>query len=537
MDNDTKLETPHDTSDPTRPGTRWNALSGKPDLTIAFVSLYVIENTGIRLLASILRNAGVKVHEVYFKDWVTNRVEPPSEDDIGLLISELKQINPDLVGISVRASAFHRIAADLSIRIRSALGTPILWGGMHASSCPDKAAEVADLICIGEAELAIAALVEALRLGKPIDAIDGLWFHGEHGVVKNSNAQLISDLDSLPFPDYHSHDKTFIEAGHVYHGNDPCTREAIYLVMGSRGCPFPSCTFCSNSVVHKMYPGQKFHRTRSVTHILDEIRYACKHFTRLKRIRFDDEEFPTQADWFDAFCDRWPKEIGLPFEIHMDPRVVTADRLERLKAIGLHTIFMGIQHTEQINRSLYGRNVSDEQVLEAARAIHASGVHAGYQVILDDPVSTSDDKQRLLDLLLKLPHPYEMVLFSLTLYPGSAIADDLKQCNLIVDADIEGEQTKVFRQFRVDLSYPRPTEDRFWTALYVLVSKSFIPKSLLRGIAANNFLRRHPLPVTLLAYVANVLKLGIMGMGLLIRGELSLAVIRRWLTFKSLVTY
>ena len=523
--------------DPTIPGTRWKALSGKQTLSIALVSLYVIENTGIRLLAALLRNAGVTVHEVYFKDWVTNRVEPPSEDDVQLLLSELKEMAPDMVGISVRASAFHRIASDLSVRIREALGTPILWGGMHASSCPERAAEVADLICIGEAELTIMELVQALRSGQSIEAIDGLWFHGDNGLVQNKHAQLVSDLDSLPFPDYHSTDKVFIEGGKVTRGHDPCTREAIYLVMGSRGCPFPSCTFCSNSVVHKMYPGQKYHRTRSVSHVLDEVRYARKHFTRLKRIRFDDEEFTTNPSWFDEFCERWPKEINIPFEIHMDPRVVTADRLERLKAVGLDTIFMGIQHTEQINRSLYGRNVSDKQVLDAARAIHASGVHAGYQVILDDPVSTSDDKQRLLDLLLELQHPYEMVLFSLTLYPGSAISDDLKARNLIDDADIEGEQTKVFRQFRVDLSFPRSTEDRFWTALYVLVSKSFIPKALLRWIAANQTLRRHPLPVTILAYVANVLKLGIMGFGLLIRGELSLAVIRRWLTFKSLVTY
>jgi radical SAM superfamily enzyme YgiQ (UPF0313 family) len=271
--------------------------------------------------------------------------------------------------------------------------------------------------------------------------------------------------------------------------------------------------------------------------MLNEIQYARKHFTRLKRIRFDDEEFPTNASWFDEFCERWPKEIGLPFEIHMDPRAVTPDRLERLKAVGLTTVFMGIQHTEKINRDLYGRNVSDEQVLAGAKAIRESGVRAGYQVILDDPVSTSDDKQRLLDLLLQLPHPYEMVLFSLTVYPGSALADELKKREMITDRDIEGEQTKVFRQFRVDLSYARPPEDRFWTALYVLVSKPFIPKCLLRALAASRFLKKRPLPVTLLAYTANVLKLGLMGVGLLLRGELSIAVIRRWLNFKSLVTY
>jgi anaerobic magnesium-protoporphyrin IX monomethyl ester cyclase len=520
-----------------RPGPRWERLKGRKDLTIAFVSLYVIENTGIRLLAAVLRREGIHVHEVYFKDWVTNRVQPPTEEEVALLISEIRRIQPDMVGMSVRASAFHRIAKELTERIRLELDVPVLWGGMHASSCPEAAAAVADLVCIGEAETTIKTLVERLREGRDIRDTPGMWIHMADGLARNNPAPLLQDLDSLPFPDYHSAEKTFIDGQHIRRGEDPCTQESIYLIMASRGCPFPSCAFCSNSVIDRIYPGQKYHRTRSLDHVFAEIQYARLNFPHLKRVRFDDEEFPVAPAWFDEFCRRWPKEIGLPFEIHMDPRVVTKERIQGLKDAGLDMVFMGIQHIETINRELYHRNVSDEKVLSSSAIIHASGVRAGYQVILDDPVSTSEDKRKLFDLLLKLDRPYELVLFSLTVYPASALAEDLKQRHLITDEDIEGPQTKVFSQFRVDLSYPRSVEDQFWTALAVLVSKEFVPKSLLRRLASSRYLAAHPRLLTVLAYAANMIKLGIMGLNLAIRGELSWAVIRRWVSFKSLVTY
>ena len=532
---DSVLEDYQRAADPP-PGPGWLDLSGTRDLTVCLISLYVIENTGIRLLAALLRGAGIRVHEVYFKDWVTNRIEEPTERELAVLVDQVRSTRADLVGVSVRASAFHRIARTVTERLRSGLGVPVLWGGMHPSSCPDDALRVADLIAVGEAERSVPELLARLRAGeRPVD-VAGIRCHTPEGIRNNPDAALVTDLDSLPFADFHSPHKVSILGGRAVPG-DPYVTESVYLLMASRGCPFPSCSFCSNSVMDKRYAGQPYFRIRSVDSVLAEVAYARAQFPNLKRIRFDDEEFPVQPAWFDEFCDRWEQEAGITFEIHMDPRVVTATRLDRLKKVGLDMIFSGIQSTEQINRDLYCRNVSDEQVLAAARVIHASGVRAGYQVILDDPVSTAADKERLFELLLKLPRPYEMILFSLTVYPGSKLADILAALGLLTPEAIEGPGTKAFRQFRVDLSYTRSAEDRFWTALIVLLSKDFIPKAMLRELARSRALRRHPEPLTALAFGANVAKLGIMGVGLLRRGELSAATVRRWLHFKSLVTY
>ena len=517
------------------PGPRWEGLLGKRPV-VALVSLYIIENSGVRLVAALLRAQGFEVHEIYFKDWVNNRIAPPTEAEVRLLLDELRRVGADLVGLSVRASAFHRLATDLSERVRRELGATVLWGGMHPTSCPEDAARVADLVLIGEAEHTVVSLLTRLRDNEPIDELAGLWVHTQQGLQRNPGAPLFEELDELPFNDFHSPDKCFIDSGKLVR-KDPYAGESIYLLMASRGCPFPSCTFCSNSVMDRMYPKQKYYRVRSVDSVLAEVAYARQHFPNLRRIRFDDEEFPVKKGWIEEFCRRWPDEAGLPFEVHMDPRVVNRERLVQLQAVGLDTVFMGIQSTAKVNRELYCRNVSDEQVLDAANTIHALDLHAGYQVILDDPVSSSQDKRELFELLLQLPRPYEMILFSLALYPNSALSEQLQQQGVIKADEVEGRATKVFRQFRVDLSFSRPDEDRFWTSLIVMVSKDFVPKALLRKLARSQALARNPLPLEAMAFGSNAIKIGLMGVNLLRRGELSLAVVRRYLSFKSLVTY
>ena len=518
------------------PGPRWERLLGKKRPVFALVSLYIVENSGVRLVSALLRRQDFAVQEIYFKDWLNNRVAPPTEREVRLLMSELRRCGADMVGLSVRASAFHRLATELTGRIRRELGVPVMWGGMHASSVPEDAARVADLVCVGEAEGTIVEMMQRLRDGREICDLPGMWVHTADGLRRNQNAPLWAELDELPFPDFHSPGKVFIDRGRLQL-RDPYACESIYLIMASRGCPFPSCTFCSNSVMDRLYPKQKYYRIRSVDNVMQEVAYAREHFPHLRRFRFDDEEFPVKSAWFDEFCARWPREAGMPFEVHMDPRVVNRERLARLQEVGMDTVFMGIQSTAKINRELYCRNVSDEMVLRAAQEINDLGLHAGYQVILDDPVSTSEDKRELFELLLKLPRPYEMILFSLALYPNSELSDDLQRRGLITEDDVEGRAMKVFRQFRVDLSFDRQDEDRFWTSLIVMVSKDFVPKALLRRMAHSAYLAQNPTPLEVMSFGANMVKIGLMGVDLLRRGELTLGVARRWLSLKSLVTY
>ena len=60
------------------------------NLRIAIISLYALENNGVRHVATPLREAGFQVTEIYFKDWVNNRFPWPAEDEVQSLIQLLR---------------------------------------------------------------------------------------------------------------------------------------------------------------------------------------------------------------------------------------------------------------------------------------------------------------------------------------------------------------------------------------------------------------------------------------------------------------
>ena len=68
---------------------------------IAIISLYALENNGVRHVATPLREAGFSVTEIYFKDWVNNNFPWPAEVEVQNLVELLRSRQIDIVGFSV----------------------------------------------------------------------------------------------------------------------------------------------------------------------------------------------------------------------------------------------------------------------------------------------------------------------------------------------------------------------------------------------------------------------------------------------------
>ncbi|MFH1791325.1 MAG: radical SAM protein [Candidatus Omnitrophota bacterium] len=505
-------------------------------MNIALISLYDMENYASRVLAAFLRRRGHRVVEVYFKHWTNNFMEWPKERELAALEKILKKYSVGLVGVSVRASAYHKVAEHITKRVRSATDAPVVWGGIHATLVPEKCIEAADIVCIGEGEYAMAELAEALSKGGDISPIKNLWVRTKKGVEKNDVRPLIQDLDTLPFRDFTSGDKFYINGRTVAQG-DPLVGETMCRIMISRGCVY-DCSFCYNSALKKIYSGKgRYYRYRSPGSVILEINEIRGIFKKLKRIMFDDEVFVFDRDWTEEFLERYKREAGLPFECFFGPKDVNDGYIGRLKSAGLDTVYMGVQNTERINRDLYRRPISDAEVTDAVNVLRKLGINARYQLVLDDPVSTSEDKQKLLDLVMSFPRPFELYLFSMTVFPATELAERLVRDKVIEENDVEGPcAAKTFRQYRVDLSYPRRKEDVFWISLIVLASKNFIPRSFIKMLSKNRFLMRHPRPLAVFAQACNLMKMCLVVMGMAARGEISAKLMKQWLNPRSLIT-
>lgn len=505
---------------------------------IGIVSTWDVENNAVRILAATLRAEGHHVVEIYFKDWISNHLDPANEIQLANLGKVIKDEELDLVAISIRASAYAQSARDLTEYIHRELELPVLWGGMHPTLVPAECLDVADMVLQGEGELALLDLADRLRDGRDdVYGTENVSFRlGQEDRITNGLRPLIADLDALRYRDYTTHDhKYFIWGDNITQG-DPMHGDPVFQMMGSRGCIY-KCSYCYNSTYKKdIYPGQKWFRVRSPLSMVDEIKHARTHWN-MKRIRFDDEVFNFQMGWLEEFCEVYPREVGLPFEIFIEPKLVNETRMTMLRDAGLQSVYMGIQSSERVTGHLYDRRVKNQSIADIAQLYHRLGIKPHFQLIYDDPVSTEDDKRKLFEMISTFPHPYDLYLFSMTVFPGSELNRKLLDSGLISEYDIDGlNNTRIFYQHRVNLAYPRPVEDTFWIALTQMLSKPFVPRALLRELAKSEFLKKHPLPLIKMAHASNYVKMGTTAARMVADGEMTSTLMRRWLSFDRVIT-
>jgi len=507
----------------------------KGQIVTSLISLYDIENNAVRSIAAVLRKNNFKVFEIYFKNWVNNRLLWPKNEELDRLINVLRNTNTGLVGISLRASAYLKVATLITEKIKRTLGIPVVWGGLHPTLVPEDCIKIADIVCIGEGEYPVLELARNISERKSPEAIPSLWVRTEEDIKKNNIRPLIEDLDELPFEDYTSKDKFYIENAKIY-SKEPLINRPLFRIMASRGCLY-NCSYCYNSALKKIYQGKgKYFRYRSVGNVIMELSQAKQIFKNLKYIRFDDEMFIFNNEWIIEFCREYKKRINLPFECFLYPGNYQEDLLVKLKQAGLKVVYMGIEGPERINKILYNRGFSEKDIIRNVEIFHRLKIDARYQIILDDPVSEEADKRRLFEFLMSFPRPFELYLFSLTIFPKTELAERLLAQRVISEDNIEGRAMKTFSQLRVDLSFSRSKSDLFWISLIVLISKSFVPKILIYKLSRSRFLAKHPKPLVIFSQICNLFKMIWVVFKMNLKRELTLDLFKQWLNLKSWIT-
>ena len=498
-------------------------------MRIGLISLYDPENNGVRMLADYLRRRGHHALEVYFKDWKNNGLIWPSAEEIASLVSCLRHYRVDVVGFSLRASAYLKVFSMLARQVRRELQVPLLVGGIHPTVDPESVIELCDYVVRGEAEDPVADLLDRLASGQPVDDLANVWSRSGGVVQRNDLRPLRQDLEQVSVRDFLHPDKVVIDGTRVS-TRDPMLEDTMYLILTSRGCPY-ACSFCFNSTIHQLYRGKgPYWRLRPVEDVIDELRKARRVFRRLRRVRFDDEVFPLQDDWLDRFITLYERDVGLPFECLLEPRAFKKEQIRRLVRAGLDVVYMGIQANDRVSRELYDRESNNQQILETARYCRSLGIDTRFHLMIDDPYTTDADRQQLFDLLNCFPRPYRLYMFSMTVMPGTELAHRLLAEGHISLDEVEGQATKTFEQYRMSLDWQRPPNERFWIAMMVLVNKRLWSPALLSRMSHSDWLRRHPGLLTRVASASNILSMIGLVPTSIARGELDLRMLRRFWT-------
>ncbi|TAN59966.1 radical SAM protein, partial [bacterium] len=435
-----------------------------------------------------------------------------------LLIRLIKDLNTDLLGISIRSSSL-KTAEEVVRRVRQELkNIKIIIGGTHAILSPEECIELADMVCLGEGEYpfldVLRRFTEDLSETKNIP---GLWVRVGGHIYKNGMNELI-DIDNLPPIDYSGNYKWYIENDLVLEG-DPLSANSVGEIFSSRGCPY-KCTYCTNNILKSIMNDKKFVRLKNVDNVIGDIINLKRYFKNLKKIVFADEVFAFNKQWTAEFCAKYKEKINLPFAALFYPNMVTEETVRMLKDAGLTHGRVGLQSgSERIRKDLYKRNHSNDKTVELTNIFHRVGIRLTFDIIVNNPYETEVDLRETLRFYLQIPKPFELNMHSLVYFPKTDLTNMALKDGIIRKEHVEGEADEALRLNHVLLRDKKMIygykNNLFWNCLFSLTSKPFIPSWLTNGLSRNRFLRNNPSCLLYFAKVVNIINIAFIGLRLL----------------------
>lgn len=509
------------------------------DFHVTLMTIYSVENAGIRYVSAALQREGFDTSIIFLRDWVHNSLTMPTEEEIEIAMEIIEQKRPKLIGLGFMSSLYP-IALEVTRRIQERFpDIPIVWGGIHPTSVPEECIGDIDYLCVGEGEMAAVDLCNALRDGTDTTNIPNVWANVDGQIYQNKPRPLTQDLDWLPYPDVRDDNKFYIEKND-FTIEEPWKRTAEYRIYFSRGCPY-NCSYCYVSILRDVYneKGKKFYRARSVDHIMGELRMARKLFPKVARIKVDDDtSFAFGDAWMNEFLERYPKEVGIPFECMLIPPMLRPNMIKKLMAAGLVRVQTGIESASaEESIEFHNRSPGNKSIMNFAEANKELGLNLVYDVIIDNPHATEKMKLETAEFILELPTPYDIYFYSLNYFPGTSLTKESLESGDLDPNLVEGKATKAWRQFRVSMDWPRSDEDKFYLAIYSLASKSIVPRPFIRSLIDNReFWKKNIEPLFYLAWAANYGKMFFVAMRYFRNGELTWFKIRQYASLKQLIS-
>ena len=185
--------------------------SAAPPINLATLAAYIRSN---------IKNINIKIIDGLIKNTVRD---------------EIVKFNPDLICITSTTPTIEEAykIADFS---RNMFSIKVIIGGVHVSVLPEEALKHADIVIVGEGEIALLEIINKIICGETIN---------EKIIERN----YIINLDDIPAPAWDLIDMEF-----YINSPDNSARTMGYstpnaraiTILTSRGCPY-KCIFCHNS--------------------------------------------------------------------------------------------------------------------------------------------------------------------------------------------------------------------------------------------------------------------------------------------------
>ncbi len=365
-------------------------------------SRYHLPRLGLPLFSSLLKQKGKDV-TIYNQD---------------IKALDWKEIlEADLIGLSTITSTAmeaYRIIAKIKAYRQD---LPVVIGGPHVTFLPEEALlKGADFVIRGEGEVSFLNLIDWYENDHvKIENINGLSYKIGNKYFHNLKADLFSNLDDLPFPDFTSI-KNYDRISNV-------------IIQTSRGCPF-DCKFCS---VIKMF-GQNC-RFHSIDYVIENLKYQIKILPK-KPVFFYDDNFLINKERTKLLLERIIREkINIKWSAQV--RIETGYDLELLKLMrksGCNVLYIGFESVNQDTLKEFHKKQNIERYSEAINNIHKCHIRIHGMFVLGSDSDTINTARQTVEFSLK--NKLDTVQFMiLTPLPGTDTFYELQQQNRLFTYD------------------------------------------------------------------------------------------------------
>lgn len=286
----------------------------------------------------------------------------------------------------------------------------------------------ADFILLGEAEMTLLELVNALSKGEnDFTSILGLAFKKDNCVVKTLRRNVIKDLDALPFPAWDLADLEPYRKMWLQHTG------YFSINMGTtRGCPY-KCNWCAKPIYGNRY------NSRSPQNVVEELKMLKEEY-HFDHIWFCDDIFGLKPGWVHAFADLVENE-GLKFKFKIQARadlLLQENYIRDLARAGCDNIWMGAESGSQNILDAMEKGIKVEQVYTATKQIRQYGMKPSFFIQFGYLGETKEDIRKTIKMINELL-PFEIGISVSYPLPGTGfyekVKTDLKEKTNWTDSD------------------------------------------------------------------------------------------------------
>jgi len=396
---------------------------------------------GLCCLAAVTRQEG---YDTKIIDYITEG------SDLENIIKKILSYNPKYVGLSVYTITVHNaaeIAKELKKRNKE---IKILIGGGQVSMLPEETMlkyPQFDIGVIGEGEITIVKLLNALEKGKDLSKVPSLIFWKDKKLIKTKREKFIENLDALPMPAWdllRPLDKYYTIAA------DSINRSPSVNLITSRGCP-AQCYFCNRSMFGNMV------RSYSPKRIIEMIKYLIKTY-KIKEVYIQDDIFTSNKKNVMEFCSRLIEEkLDLTWACHGKVDWVDLEMLQAMKKAGCWQISYGIESGSQEVLDKINKGIKIEQTENALKWSKQAGLRVKGFFMAGSFGETKETIKQTLKFIKKEP-----------------IDDFHMTCFTPMPATVSWKIADKYGMV-----------DRTWEKLDYTVMPSFVPKDLTRKDVIN----------------------------------------------------